>query len=246
MSYSAQPTSHSQDNMKSSSFLSKHGQKLAALGVWVVLIAAFFIYTSVNNIAFNEIPGLLESIISVPVFFIAFYALRPILFFPASILTLAGGAIFGPIGVLYVIIGANSSAMVAYLVGRFFGQNLIDEDADGIIQRYSQRMRENSFETIMIMRFIFLPYDLVNYLGGLLNINWLAFLLATAIGSIPGTIFFTLAGASFGNLENALSGEPPSLDPVVLGISVTMFVVSMLLSRYFKRREANREALADA
>lgn len=219
------------------SFIGRHGQKIAAVSVWAVLLSAFFVYINVNDVALSEIPLLLASLIASPILFIAFYALRPILFFPASILTLAGGAIFGPIGILYVIIGSNASAMVAYMIGRFFGSNLIDDEADGIIQRYSKRMRDNSFETIMVMRFIFLPYDLVNYLGGLLRVNWAAFLLATVIGALPGTIFFTLAGASFGSLESALSGEPPSLDPVVLGISVAMFASSILLSRYFKRRE---------
>ena len=231
-----------QNNAKDQSFAVQHAQKLVALLVWALVIGAFFVYTSVNQIELAQIPRLLERIISVPLFFIAFYALRPILFFPASILTVAGGAIFGPIGILYVVIGSNTSAMVAYLIGRFFGKNLLDEQADGVIQRYAKRMRDNSFETILIMRFVYIPYDLVNYLGGLLNINWKAFILATAIGSIPGTIFFTLAGASFENLDKALSGKLPDLNPVVLGISITMFIVSLLLSRYFKRREANRSA----
>lgn len=48
----------------------------------------------------------------------------------------------------------------------------------------------NSFETVLIMRFIFLPYDLVNYLAGILRIDLKAFILATLLGSIPGTIAF--------------------------------------------------------
>ena len=226
------------NTLDSQTFVQKHGLKMAALAVWGVLIASFVIYTRQNNIALNEIPRLLETIISMPLFFVTFYALRPILFFPASILTIAGGAIFGPIGVLYTVIGSNASAMLAFFIGRFFGGSLIDEEADGIIQRYSRRLRDNSFETILIMRFIYLPYDLVNYLGGLLRVDWKAFLLATAVGAIPGTIFFTLAGASFENLDKALSGELPDLNPLTLGISISMFVISLILSRYFKRRES--------
>ena len=78
--------------------------------------------------------------------------------------------------------------MVAFFVGRFLGDGLLEgERTKGIIQRYTDRLRENSFSTVLIMRFIFLPYDLVNYLCGVLRIDWKAFLFATSIGSLPGT-----------------------------------------------------------
>ena len=109
-----------------------------------------------------------------------------------------GGFLFGPVwGIVIVAIGGNLSAMVAYTVGRYFGQGILDnEESSGVMQRYADKMRTNSFETILVMRFIFLPYDLVNYMGGLLRVDWKAFLVATTLGSIPGTIAFVLAGAS--------------------------------------------------
>jgi uncharacterized membrane protein YdjX (TVP38/TMEM64 family) len=102
-------------------------------------------------------------------------------------------------------------------------------------------MRRNSFETVLIMRFIFLPYDLVNYLAGFLRIDWKAYLLATALGSIPGTVSFVLFGASF---DGDFSGGLPSVDPRALAASVTIFLISIGLSRYFKSREKRRESQA--
>jgi uncharacterized membrane protein YdjX (TVP38/TMEM64 family) len=131
--------------------------------------------------------------------------------------------------------------MVAYLAGRYFGRGMLPEGtAGGFLQNYANRMRNNSFETILIMRLIFLPYDLVNYLAGFLHIDWKAFLLATAAGSIPATISVVLVGAAASSAEIEaffLSGELPSLDLRVLAISLLMFVVSLAFSRYFKRRE---------
>ncbi len=43
---------------------------------------------------------------------------------------------------------------------------LKDDGLNNLIQRYTQRMRENSFETVMSIHFIFLPYDAVSYLMG--------------------------------------------------------------------------------
>lgn len=238
-----------ESDANSRTFLQKHGQKLVALAIWAVIIVGYTVYAQLNDLSFVE---LFESTTEFlfgplgPVLYIILYALRPILFFPASVLTVAGGAIFGPIGILYVVIGANTSAMVAYSIGRFFGDGLLTEgESQTIIQRYADRMRANSFETILIMRFIFLPYDLVNYLGGFLRINWKAFLLATILGSIPGTIAYTLFGATV-SLEEVLSGNLPEFNPVVFGISIFMFVASLALSRIYRRREARRAEQASA
>ena len=85
----------------------------------------------------------------------------------------------------------------------------------------------------MIMRFIFLPYDMVSYLAGFLRIHYWPFILATALGSIPGTIAFVLFGASIEHFDGGL----PSLNPNILAASVVIFIVSIALSRLFKKRE---------
>ena len=54
--------------------------------------------------------------------YIGVYLVRPLVLFPASVLTVMGGVLFGPwLGVPVVVLAANSSAMVAYGVGRLLG-----------------------------------------------------------------------------------------------------------------------------
>lgn len=229
-------------DMQSESFLSRHWQKLVALGLWGVLIAAYFYYASANSLtplgALQNLLGILQHPVYGPLLFIGLYTLRPLIFFSAAILTIAGGSLFGPVlGVVFTVIGANMSALVAYFIGRYFGEGLLDdnEDEEAFVKRYAARMRKDSFETVMIMRFIFLPYDLVNYLAGLLRIDWKAFILATVIGSIPGTIAFSFFGASID--LSSYDGGAPDFDWRVLVAGVVIFIVSIVLSRYFKRRE---------
>lgn len=228
------------------SFLARHWQKLAALVIWLVLAAgiAWYVRSSEDGVggALLNLLYLIQGSVWGPVIYILVYALRPLTFFSAVLLTVSGGFIFGPVwGVIYTIIGANASAMVAYVIGRYLGQGLINlDDSDGTLQRYARRMRANSFETVLIMRFIFLPYDLVSYLAGFLRINWKAFLLATALGSILGTLSFVLLGASatLEDMERLITtGEIPSLNPGVLIGSVVVFAASLVLSRYFRKRE---------
>jgi uncharacterized membrane protein YdjX (TVP38/TMEM64 family) len=206
---------------------------------WIALVGFYQWYAGTNHLSplqvVQQLLDFLKNGVWGVVIYVVLYAIRPLILFPSTILTLAGGFVFGPVlGVLYTIIASNISSTIAYFVGHFFGEGLLKDDgSDGLIQRYARRMRENSFETVMIMRFIFLPYDAVSYLAGFLRIHYWAFILATALGSIPGTMAFIGFGASIETFDGAL----PKLNPVTLGFSVAIFIISIALSRIFKKRE---------
>ncbi|RMF41859.1 MAG: TVP38/TMEM64 family protein [Anaerolineae bacterium] len=219
--------------------LRKHAQKWIALAFWLGLIAAYQWYAASNGLSpLQVVQRLLDFMTSGlwgPLVYILLYAIRPLILFPSTVLTLAGGFVFGPVlGVLYTILASNTSSTIAYFVGRFFGAGLLKDDgSEGLIQRYARRMRANSFETVLVMRFIFLPYDAVSYLAGFLKIRYWPFILATALGSIPGTIAFVGFGASI----EAFDGALPSLNPRTLAFSAAIFLVSLALSRLFKQKE---------
>lgn len=233
----------------SSSFLRKYWQRLVALLFWVILLSSYAWYYSSHNLtplsAAQQIVDLLQTPYG-PLIYILIYILRPLIFFSSVVLTVTGGAVFGAgspsnftLAILYTVIGANTSSMVAYFIGRYFGADILPTESDtqaGLVQTYATRLRQNGFETVMIMRFIFLPYDLVSYLSGFLRINRWAFLLATAIGSIPGTIAFVAFGASL-DLSKLETGNLPPPNPWVLGFGFIIFIISIAISRYFKKRE---------
>lgn len=173
--------------------------------------------------------------------YVGVYLIRPIVLFPASVLTVMGGILFGAwIGVLVVVVAANASAMVAYGVGRLLGSRPAEScEADpaadvqrSFIATWSLRLRENSFETVFVMRLLFLPYDLVSYACGALRIRWAPFLLATALGSLPGTVSFVLLGASLERIDQGIDG----INPWAVVASVAIFVVSIVISRALRKR----------
>ena len=227
------------------SFLQKHWQKLIALLIWAILLGSYFWYSIAYNVGpiqlLLQLIDLMRNSIYGPLIYILIYALRPLTFFSAGILTIAGGYLFGPLlGVVSTLVGGTFSATVAYFIGRYLGGSVLDDEtATGMIATYANRLRKNSFETVLIMRLILLPYDFVNYLCGILAIRYRAYIIASILGSIPGTIAFVLFGASVKDIDKLLlEGEFPSLDLRVLGASVVIFFISIGLSRYFKQREA--------
>ena len=218
----------------------RNRMKLAALAAWVLLLGSFYGLLRLNDLT------LADGVITVsrwlagsrlgPLFFILLYVVGPLLFFPATLISLLGGFLFGPWGIPFVIVGSNASALVAYSIGRYYGKGLIPEHGDGLVQRYAQRMRRHSFQTVLIMHLIFLPYELVNYSVGLLQIGWQPFLAGTALGSVVATISIVMLGASFGTVEALLAGEA-RVNPLMLAASALLIVSSVTLSRYLRKRE---------
>jgi uncharacterized membrane protein YdjX (TVP38/TMEM64 family) len=223
------------------SFGRQHTQKLIGFVFWLVLIVGYWWYSRQNQLspgqAIQQLFDLSTISLYGPLIYILAYAIRPLTFVPSALLSVAAGYLFGPIiGVIYGVIGSNASAIVAYLVGRYFGQGLLEsKQTSNIIQRYADRLRRNGFEILLTMRFLFLPYDLISYLSGFLRIDWKVYALATALGGLPGMMSFVFFGAS---IEGAFGfGQKPDFNPWVLGASAALFIVSLGLARYFKRRE---------
>jgi uncharacterized membrane protein YdjX (TVP38/TMEM64 family) len=216
-------------------------QRAAVISTWLVAVLLWRRYQTSNGLSATDTAQ--EFIDSVEMAwwgiaaFVGVYLARPLVLFPASILTIVGGVLFGPVvGVFVVIVAANSSAMIAYAVGRLLGRapgDRVVSASGSVINRWASKMRDNSFETVLIMRFLFLPYDLVNYAAGALRIKWAPFLAATALGSLPGTVSFVLLGASLDRVDQGLDG----LDTRALMASVVLFVASLAVARFVRQRQ---------
>jgi uncharacterized membrane protein YdjX (TVP38/TMEM64 family) len=217
-------------------------QRFVVVAIWTTAVLLWRNYQSANNLsATGTAQQFIDSVGSAwwgVLAFVGVYLARPIVLFPASVLTIVGGVLFGPfVGVIAVIIGANLSASIAFAIGRSLSAKTdatttLDIDQQSFIARWSQRMRDNSFETVLLTRFLFLPYDLVNYAAGALRIRYVPFITATALGSLPGTISFVLLGASLDRVDQGLDG----LNPYALVASVVIFVASLIVARTLKQR----------
>ncbi len=224
-------------------------QRGAVVAMWITALVVWRRYQTTNDLSTTEAgQRFIDSIESAwwgILAYVGVYLIRPIVLFPATVLTVMGGILFGPwVGVLIVVVAANASAMIAFGIGGLLGHppgsdDLEDSDdfddapSDSFVQRWSARLRENSFETVFVMRLLFLPYDLVNYVCGALRIRWTPFLLATALGSLPGTISFVLLGSSLRRIDRGLDG----IDPLAIVASVAIFVVSLVVSRTVRTRQ---------
>ncbi len=213
--------------------------KIAVGLIWLGLIVGYQVWAIRSGFGPTEAVGRVADAIDGTligiVFFVVLYLLRSFVLFPATGLTVAAGFLFGPwLGLAVVIVAANASAMLTYAIGRWFGtRSTTGHRGDGRVARYRVRLHERTFETVLVMRLLLLPYDVVSYLAGVLRVRPLPFLAGTAVGSIPATVAFVLFGASIESFDGAV----PSINPWTLVASFALLGVSLVLVRVVRRRE---------
>ncbi|MBD1373070.1 TVP38/TMEM64 family protein [Hazenella sp. IB182357] len=133
-----------------------------------------------------------------PILYIFLYAVRPLFFFPALILTLTGGLTFGPFwGTLYDLIGASLGAYLAFGISRWLGRDTVRKLIGKRLQSFEAQADKYGFRTILFLRLVpLVPFDVINYGAGLTKIRFRDYAIATTIGIIPGAFAFNYLGSS--------------------------------------------------
>ena len=167
-----------------------------AVGIAVITaIAVAFFYRDALDAAALEtwIRGLG---VLAPLVFIAVYALGAVLFAPGSVLTLAGGALFGPVwGTLYNLTGATIGATLAFLVARYLAQGWVTRKAGGKLKQLLDGVEAEGWKFVAFTRLVPLfPFNLLNYALGLTRIKLGVYIAATFVFMLPGAIAYTYLG----------------------------------------------------
>ncbi|QBP42285.1 TVP38/TMEM64 family protein [Paenisporosarcina antarctica] len=139
--------------------------------------------------------------------YVIVYTIRPLFFFPATLLTLFGGYTFGPfLGTALDIVGAGSGAVLAFLVARYLGREKIEKFVKGKkIERFDQSIQNNGFIVVLYLRLIpLIPFDSINYSLGLSSIKLKSYMAATYLGIIPGAFVLNYIGSSLRTMDSKL------------------------------------------
>jgi pyruvate/2-oxoglutarate dehydrogenase complex dihydrolipoamide dehydrogenase (E3) component/uncharacterized membrane protein YdjX (TVP38/TMEM64 family) len=153
-------------------------------------------------------------------YFLVYVAVTALSLPGATIVTLAGGAIFGlGWGLLIVSFASSIGATLAFLTARFllrdsvqarFGQRLADMDK-GI-------QRDGAFYLFTLRLIPVVPFFVINLLMGLTKMKAWTFYWVSQLGMLAGTAVYVNAGTQLGQLES-LQGI---LSPGLLGSFVLL------------------------
>ena len=133
--------------------------------------------------------------------YMAMFAVLPAFFFPVAVLALAGGVAFGLWqGALYTFLGAVVNCSLMFWMARYLGQKQVEDLLEKRLdaqwrQRLSKLEGREGFVLLIVLRLIpAVPYNLINYAFGLTGMRYPAYILASALGIIPGTFAFINIG----------------------------------------------------
>jgi len=195
--------------------MKKNNIKFVLLAFWgIVVFASIYGYLAAG-LTFNELFELTQNIVQrsgvwAPAVYIFFYSFRSLVFFPASLLTIFAGMVFGPwYGLLYTLIGENISANVSFVVGRY-----LMSDLEGYVHKKNQlfsriitQIQGNGFLAVLFMRLAYLPFDFVGYSSGIFKLNQKDFALGTLLGTIPVLMAYSFLGSSMIDVDFLLFGS---------------------------------------
>jgi uncharacterized membrane protein YdjX (TVP38/TMEM64 family) len=144
-----------------------------------------------------------------PVAFMLLYAVAVVALVPASVLTMAGGAVFGLVrGVAFSFGGALLGSTVAFLLGRYVARRVIERKL-ATMPRFAAIDRAVSAQGRRIVFLLRLspivPFNFLNYALGVTRISIKDFAIASA-GMLPGAVMYAYAGKVTGEAL-ALAGQ---------------------------------------
>jgi uncharacterized membrane protein YdjX (TVP38/TMEM64 family) len=182
-----------------------------------------------------------------PAVFVAGYVAAVVAFVPASLLTLAAGAIFGlGEGTAYVFVAATLGSCLAFLVARYVARGWVEARMQGNA-RFAAIDREIARQGGRIVFLLRLspafPFNLLNYALGLTRVRFRDYALA-AVGMLPGTFLYVYLGRLAGDLAALAGGaehEETTAERVLLVVGLVATVVVVAIVTRIARR-----ALAEA
>lgn len=188
---------------------------LTVAGIAIALLVLFIV------IDFPTLTSLREAADSAGSGFMVLFWLGYVFFtqfpLPRTVWTVASGILYGPwIGLLIALTALTASAaisllLVRWLLGHWMAPRLKHPAVSGI----NYRLRKRGWLAVASLRLIAgVPFSLVNYTAALTSIPFFPFVLATLLGSAPGTV----VGVLFG--DTLIAGTNPLVIVLLAAIAV--------------------------
>jgi len=197
-------------------------QSLLKFGFFVIFIIGVSVFVWQSDVSAQ---GLLEDIRNLhdknpwlaSISFMGVYAVASLIFLPASPFTVSSGVLFGPwLGTFLSVVGATLGASLAFVLARSLGEPFVRSILKHKLQRvyeFNQKLAQNGFFTVLILRLVpIIPFNALNFALGVTRVKFRDYVLATALGIIPGAFVFALGGDSLAQF-----------DIINLGVAIMLF-----------------------
>ena len=224
--------------------------KITLLAAVIVSVALFFIFDlgQYFNLEYlKEKQAVMdgyytrEPLATAVYFFLLYVAITGLSLPGATLLTLAGGAVFGLLwGTVIASFASTFGATLAFLFSRYLFRAPIQERYAGKLAAVNRGMAEDGAFYLFTLRLApIFPYFVINLVMGLTTIRTLTFMLVSQAGMLAATIVYVNAGTQVAKIEQIKDILSPGLF-----LSFALAGIFPLLAKvtvdYLKRRKIRR------
>lgn len=155
----------------------------------------------------------------------------------AVVLSLTCGFLFGRwVGSLVIVAAATLGATLVFLAARYLIADWARSKMGALGQKINDGFSENAFNYMLFLRLVpAFPFFLVNLAPAFTNIKVSTYVLATAIGIIPGTFVFANLGETLGTIDS-LSGLVSKETLVAFALLGVLALVPIVIKKVKSKR----------
>jgi dihydrolipoamide dehydrogenase len=156
----------------------------------------------------------------------------------ATILTLAGGALFGfGMGLLLVSFASTIGATLAFLVSRFLLRDAVQARFKDKLAPINEGVQKDGAFYLFSLRLIpAFPFFVINLVMGLTPLSVAKFFFVSQLGMLPGTAVYVNAGTQLGQITSLKGIASPGILLSFVLLGLFPFLVKTILG-YFKSRK---------
>ena len=229
----------------------RSGSRLLLVLFIITALAAFFIFHLDQYLTLDYLKSQRQdflafyadnTVITLAAYFVLYVAVTAFSLPGATVMTLAGGAVFGFTTSLFVISFASSiGATLAFLISRFVLRDYVQTKYKDRLKTINEGIgREGDFYLFTLRLIPLVPFFVINLVMGLTPMKAWRFYLVSQIGMLPGTIVYVNAGSQLGSLESLTGILSPGLILSFVLIGVFPLVAKKMVGyikarRYLKR-----------
>ncbi len=186
-------------------------QNTGRIAVLVCLVILLLLGAALTFTAGDPLPSPKELVVWIrsfgmwaPIVVIALMILHSFVPFPAEILAVCAGAVFGTIqGSMIIWVGAMVGAVLAFSISRALGRSVVrhflSETQFAALDRWT---REQGTFALLVSRFIpMIAFNLINYAAGLTRVSVWTFVWTTGVGILPITVLSVYLGSQMRDLS---------------------------------------------
>jgi uncharacterized membrane protein YdjX (TVP38/TMEM64 family) len=224
------------------SFIRSHFLKLIFLAVATIFFIFFFYFRLHQWFSYDNIKPVYDFFTRYsflgPIILVSLFIVFNLFAMPTFYFVFISGYLYGPwFGMLWAMIGMVGGMMMSFINARYifrsdfqrrFGENKMVQ----LIEKYTKKYH---WKLIIFLRLVFVvPYNMQNVAYGLTGIHPLVYAVCSAIGIVPITIFYVIAGHLV-KIDYWKAADMKYLF-MVIGILLTCIISIIVISVIIKKR----------